>query len=178
MFRVVKLASGLACVLFVAPAAIAQMAKPSPPGAPIARRMDIWPGAIFVCVPMAAIDASFDVCKAIEAEAVRLASAGAVRLVIGGQANSLKDLARAAGFDRDRALEIVAQFDGPAMSPSLSLKATSRTDANPGVTTPTYKVVFTQSATLPHDEISETGTKSGRIMLRGFFEMFLRPIGR
>lgn len=144
--------------------------------------MDIWPGTVFVCVPDATLKWSFPACEAIAEEAQRLAEAGKFRLAVAGTPKSpgVKEAARQAGFDSDIALSIVATFSresGDAKG-RLALEATSRADANPGVTQPLYRKIFTQSALLQGKATTNDAIATGKTLLEGLFEWLLRPVKR
>jgi len=171
-----------ALLLLVSPAD-AQTVPPAPPGAPINRMMDIWPGIVFVCVPDTKLKWSFPACEGIEKEAQRLAEAGKVRIAIAGTPKAPadpKEAARQAGFDGERALSIVAKFASAANAGSdLSLQATSRADANPGVTAPLYRTVYAQSAILRQSATAGDAVATGKTMLEGLFKgVLLQPVKR
>jgi hypothetical protein len=172
----------LGAALLNAPPAIAQTAQPAPTGAPINRPMDIWPGVIFVCVPEQKLAWSFPACEQIGKEAQRLAEAGKVRLAIAGTPRAPADVneaARQAGFDGQRALSVVARFtSGADAGSNLALQATSRADANPGVTQPLYRTVYSQSAILRQGATARDAATTGKTMLEGLFETFLKPVKR
>jgi hypothetical protein len=163
--------------------AMAQTVQPAPAGAPIARLADIWPGIVFVCVPDAKLAWSFPACEGIEKEARRLAETGQVRIAVAGGPKTPRpnEAARQAGFDGERALAVVAKFTAaskPDEGGNLTLEATSRADANPGVTQPLYRTIYTQSALLRQSAREKDAIATAETMLGGLFGMLLRPVKR
>lgn len=152
------------------------------PGAPVPRMMDLWPGIVFVCVPSAMISWSFQACETIEKEAERLAATGKLRIAITGSPTAPddpKEAARRAGFAHERALSVVATFapDGEAAS-KLSLEASARADANPGITEPLYRTIYLQSAVLQPQAQAKDAVATGRAMLAGLFKELQGPAKR
>lgn len=152
------------------------------PGGAVERMIDFWPGIVFVCVPSAMISWSFQACETIEKEAERLAATGKLRIAITGSPTAPddpKEAARRAGFAHERALSVVATFapDGEAAS-KLSLEASARADANPGVTEPLYRTISVQSAVLQPQAQAKDAVATGRAMLTALFKELQGPTKR
>jgi hypothetical protein len=152
------------------------------PATSIGRPIDTWPGIVFVCVPSAMISWSFQACESIEKEAQRMAATGKLRIAITGSPTAPddpKEAARRAGFAHERALSVVATFapDGEAAS-KLSLEASARADANPGVTEPLYRTIYSRSAVLQPQAQAKDAVAAGRGMLEGLLKELSQPAQR
>lgn len=148
-------------------------------GTSVERMIDNWPGIVFVCVPSAMISWSFQACEDIEKEAQRMAATGKLRIAITGSPTAPddpKEAARRAGFTHERALSVVATFapDGETAS-KLSLEASARADADPGVTEPLYRTLYARSAVLQPQAQAKDAVATGRSMLAGLFKELMKP---
>jgi hypothetical protein len=153
--------------------------------APRVLALDQWSGLILLCEVDAKLQVPPDLCSQIYAEAAQLAAAAKMKLVTlvpGDEESGKVAKAKAAGFDDNRAVEMLIRLR-PAVSKyrsaAINVNALSRLHPVPVQVAgkpDVFQKVYTQGADLDNvpDWVRHVAPTT-KIMMQGFFEMYGAP---